>query len=60
MNVFKTKLHNKMKYESFMDAMMLLIERDVAMTISTDSILDDLRFKIMPNLIFINDCIVIY
>ena len=60
MNVFKTKLHYKMKYESFMDAMMLLIERDVAMTISTDSILDYLRFKIMLNLIFTNDCIVIY
>ena len=60
MNVIKTKLHNKMKYESFMDAIMLLIERDVDVTISTDSILDDLRFKIMSNLIFINDCLVIY
>ena len=38
MNVIKTKLHNKMKYESFMDAIVLLIERDVAVTISTDSI----------------------
>ena len=60
MNVIKTKLHNKMKYESFMDAMMLFIEKDIVGTISTDSILDDLRFIIMPNLIFINDCIVIY
>ena len=60
MNVIKTKLHNKMKYESFMDAMMLFIEKDIVGTISTDSILDDLRFKIMPNLIFINDCLVIY
>ena len=60
MNVIKTKLHNKMKYESFMDAIMLFIERDIILTISTDSILDDLRFIIMPNLIFINDCIVIY
>ena len=60
MNVIKTKLHNKMKYESFMDAIMLFIERDIILTISTNSILDDLRFIIMPNLIFINDCIVIY
>ena len=60
MNVIKTKLHNKVKYESFMDAIMLFIERDIILTISTDSILDDLRFIIMPNLIFINDCIVIY
>ena len=60
MNVIKTKLHNKMKYESFMDAIMLFIERDIILTIRTDSILDDLRFIIMPNLIFINDCIVIY
>ena len=60
MNVIKTKLHNKMKYEFFMDAIMLFIERDIILTISTDSILDDLRFIIMPNLIFINDCIVIY
>ena len=60
MNVIKTKLHNKMKYEFFMDAIMLFIKRDIVVTISMDSILDDLRFKIMPNLIFINDCIVIY
>ena len=51
MNVIKTKLHNKMKYEIFMDAIMLFIERDIVVTISMDSILDDLRFKIMPNLI---------
>ena len=49
-----------MKYESFMDAIMLFIERDIAVTINMDSILDYLRFKIMLNLIFINDCIVIY
>ena len=60
MNIIKTKLHNKMKYESFMDAIMLFIERDIAVTINMDSILDYLRFKIMLNLIFINDCIVIY
>ena len=55
MNVIKTKLHNKMKYESFMDAIMLFIERDIAVTINMDSILDYLRFKIMLNLIFVND-----
>ena len=49
-----------MKYKSFMDAMMLFIEKDIVGTISTDSILDDLKFKIMPNLIFMNDCLVIY
>ena len=41
MNVIKTNLRNKMKDEFLSDAMMLFIERDIAATISTDSIIDD-------------------
>ena len=41
MNVIKTDLHNKMEDEFLSDAMMLYNERDIAATISTDSIIDD-------------------
>ena len=41
MNVIKTDLRNKMEDEFLLDAMMLYNERDIAATISTDSIIDD-------------------
>ena len=42
MNVIKTDIRNKMEDECFWsDTMMLFIERDIAATISTDSIIDD-------------------
>ena len=41
MNVIKTDLRNKMEDEFLSDAKMLFIERNIAATISTDSIIDD-------------------
>ena len=41
MNVIKTDLRNKIEDEFLSDAMMLYNERDIAATISTDSIIDD-------------------
>ena len=41
MNVIKTDLCNKMEDEFLSNAMMLFIERDLAATISTDSIIDN-------------------
>ena len=41
MNVIKTDLRNKMEDEFLSDAMMLFIERDIAATISINSIIDD-------------------
>ena len=41
MNVIKTDLRNKMEDEFLSDTMMLFIERDIAMTISMDSIIDN-------------------
>ena len=41
MNVIKTNLRNKMEDEFLSNAMMLYNERDIAATISTDSIIDD-------------------
>ena len=41
MNVIRTDLRNKMEDEFLLDTMMLFIERDIATTISTDSIIDD-------------------
>ena len=41
MNVIKTDLRNKMEDEFLLDAMILFIERDIAMTISMDSIIDN-------------------
>ena len=51
MNVIKTDLCNKMEDEFLSDAMMLFIERDIAVTISTDSIIDnfeDLKKRRVP------------
>ena len=41
MNAIKTDFCNKMEDEFLSDTMMLFIERDIAATISTDSIIDD-------------------
>ena len=41
MNVIKIDIRNKMEDEFLLDTMMLFIERDIAVTISTDSIIDD-------------------
>ena len=41
MNVIKTDLRNKMEDEFLSNTMMLFIERDIAATISMDSIIDD-------------------
>jgi len=44
-----------------MSAMMLLIERDIVATISTNSIIDDfVDLKKIPSSLFKNDCILIY
>ena len=43
MNVIKTELRNKMEDEFLLNAMMLFIDKDIAATISTDSIIDDLE-----------------
>ena len=43
MNVIKTELRNKMEDEFLLNTMMLFIDRDIATTISTDSIIDDLE-----------------
>ena len=51
MNVIKTDLRNKMEDEFLSDTMMLFIERDIAATISTDSIIDhfeDLKRRRVP------------
>ena len=51
MNVIKTDLCNKMEDEFLSNAMMLFIERDLAATISTDSIIDnfeDLKKRRVP------------
>ena len=45
MNVTKTNFRNKMEGKFLMDAMMIFIERDIAVTISADLIIDD--FKIL-------------
>ena len=41
MNVIKTDIHNKMEDEFSLNAMMLFIDRDIAATISMDSIIDN-------------------
>jgi len=43
MNIVKTKLRNKIKDEFLTDSLMVYIEREVATTISIDSIIDDFR-----------------
>ena len=41
MNVIKTNLRNKMEDKFLSNAMMLYIERDIVVTISMNSIIDD-------------------
>ncbi|XP_062147873.1 uncharacterized protein LOC133856850 [Alnus glutinosa] len=43
MNIVKTRLRNKIEDEFLMDSLMVYIEREVATTISIDSIIDDFR-----------------
>ena len=41
MKVVKTNLRNKMENDFLMDSLMLYIEKDIALTFSLDSIIDD-------------------
>jgi hypothetical protein len=41
MNIVKTRLRNKIKDEFVTDSLMVYIEREVIVTISIDSIIDD-------------------
>ena len=41
MKVVKTNLRNKMENDFLMDFLMLYIEKDIALTFSLDSIIDD-------------------
>jgi hypothetical protein len=43
MNIVKTRLRNKIEDEFLTDSLMVYIEREVAATISIDSIIDDFR-----------------
>jgi hypothetical protein len=43
MKIVKTMLHNKIEDEFLTDSLMLYIEREIAATFSTDSIIDDFR-----------------
>jgi hypothetical protein len=43
MNIVKTRLRNKIEDEFLTDSLMVYIEREVATTISIDSIIDDFR-----------------
>ena len=43
MKIAKTRLHNKIEYEFLTDALMLYVEREIAATFSTDSIIDDFQ-----------------
>jgi hypothetical protein len=43
MNIVKTRLHNKIEDEFLTYSLMLYIEREIAATFSTDSIIDDFR-----------------
>ncbi|XP_059451085.1 uncharacterized protein LOC132181870 [Corylus avellana] len=43
MNIVKIRLRNKIEDEFLTDSLMLYIEREIAATFSTDSIIDDLR-----------------
>jgi len=45
MNIVKTKLRNKIKDEFLTDSLMVYIEREVATTISIDSIIDDFWYS---------------
>jgi hypothetical protein len=43
MNIVKTKLRNKIEDEFLTNSLMLYIEREITVTFSTDSIIDDFR-----------------
>jgi hypothetical protein len=43
MNIVKTRLRNKIKDEFVTDSLMVYIEREVIVTISIDSIIDDFQ-----------------
>jgi hypothetical protein len=43
MNIIKTMLHNKIEDEFLTDFLMLDIEKEIAATLSTDSIIDDFQ-----------------
>jgi hypothetical protein len=43
MNIIKTRLRNKIEDEFLIDSLMLYIEKEIAATLSTDSIIDDFR-----------------
>jgi hypothetical protein len=43
MNIIKTRLRNKIEDEFLTDSLMLYIEKEIAATLSTDSIIDDLE-----------------
>jgi hypothetical protein len=43
MNIIKTRLCNKIEDEFLTDSLMLYIEKEIAATLSTDSIIDDFR-----------------
>jgi hypothetical protein len=43
MNIIKTRLRNKTENEFLMDSLMLYIEKETVVTLSTNSIIDDFR-----------------
>jgi len=43
MNIVKTRLRNKIKDEFVTDSLMVYIEREVIVTVSIDSIIDDFQ-----------------
>jgi hypothetical protein len=43
MNIIKTRLRNKIEDEFLTDSLMLYIEKEIAASLSTDSIIDDFR-----------------
>jgi hypothetical protein len=43
MNIVKTRLRNKIEDEFLTDSLILYIEKEIAATLSTDSIIDDFR-----------------
>jgi hypothetical protein len=43
MNIIKTRLRNKIEDEFLTDSLMLYIEKEIAATLSTDSVIDYFR-----------------
>jgi hypothetical protein len=43
MNIIKTRLRNKIEDEFLTDSLMLYIEKEIAATLSIDSIIDDFQ-----------------